>query len=231
MNVSKALPIEFYLNGQVVYNDKTSPFMDFKKFFQKVGCDDEVKIQFTDTEQHSYILRFLDENDIEIDTVTFIQASYPGFYRYTASFTFQSLGICDQRVHLQIYTATNELSGSLTDLLEIVAGTLSVNQLINGAVTDLLEIRSGPPQATHLLVYNSDSFRLDTSAGSICGAGLITLYWGEGLPWGTGSTMYSDKDLSTLVTGFTFIVNEADGEIYNLDSGTGVVGSGTAVFC
>jgi hypothetical protein len=225
MNVSKALPIEFYLNGKVVYNDKTSPFMDFKKFFQKVRCTDEVKIQFTDTEQHSYILRFLDENDTAIDTVTFVQASYPGFYRYTASFIFQSLGICDQKVKMEIFWSEVSMAINTSDLLETLEATIVVSNSISIGLTDLLETLS-----MSIANFTSDSFKLENSLGAVCSAGLTTLYWNGGA-FGEGRTMYTDEFLTTPVTGFDFIALASAGEIFNLDDLTGVVGTTTGNFC
>jgi hypothetical protein len=225
MNVSKALPIEFYLNGQVVYNDKTSPFMDFKKFFQKVGCDDEVKIQFTDTEQHSYILRFLDENDTAIDTVTFVQASYPGFYRYTASFTFQSFGICDQKVKMEIFWSEISMEINITGLLPTLEATLIISNTINIGITGLL-----PTLEMSIANSTSDDFKLENTLGSVCSAGLTTLYWNGGA-FGEGRTMYTDEFLTVPVTGFDFIALASAGEIFNLDDTTGVVGTTTGNFC
>jgi hypothetical protein len=45
--------------------------------------------------------------------------------------------------------------------------------------------------------------------------------------------MYTDAGLTTLATGYQYIENEDDGElrIYNMNSGTGVVGSDTGFTC
>jgi hypothetical protein len=74
----------------------------------------------------------------------------------------------------------------------------------------------------------SGSFRLDNIIYNICGESPVTLYSIN--PFATGVTMYSDIGLTTPVTGFTFIANQA-GNIFGINTSTGVVGSDTGNSC
>lgn len=228
IQISKANPIELYITGETVYNQKSNNFMDFKEFFQKAGCTDQIKLQFTDTEEHQYRLRIKDENDVEVVTIPFVIAVYGSFFRYTISFDFQTHGVCEQKVSLEIYHDENSLAITASDTIETIAATLVVDQTMTIVASDTIETISAtldvttPPQ--------SDSFRISTSQGTNCAATPQTLYWASGA-WGTGKTMYYDSNLSSLVTGFTHISTELDGEIFNLGSGDGIVGATTGVFC
>lgn len=74
----------------------------------------------------------------------------------------------------------------------------------------------------------SGSFKLDTSAGTICGQPNTTLY--SAAPFATGVALFTDPGLTTIVTGFTFVANSG-GSIFNLNSSTGVVGADTGSNC
>lgn len=77
--------------------------------------------------------------------------------------------------------------------------------------------------------YYTGSFLLDTVIGSICGETPVTLY--SSLPFATGVTMYTDPGLTSPQTGFTLIAPLSIGQIFNLDTSTGVVGSNTGSTC
>lgn len=74
----------------------------------------------------------------------------------------------------------------------------------------------------------SGEFKIDSSIYDICGNGSITLY--SSAPFDVGVTMYTDIGLTTPVTGSTYIANDA-GDIFNLNTSTGVVGSDTGLNC
>lgn len=75
----------------------------------------------------------------------------------------------------------------------------------------------------------SGSFLLDSVIYNICGDSPVTLY--SALPFATGVTMYTDSGLTTPQTGFTLIAPISTGQIYNLNTSTGVVGSNTGSTC
>jgi hypothetical protein len=75
----------------------------------------------------------------------------------------------------------------------------------------------------------SGSFLLDNSAYTICGQAPTTLY--SNSPFASGVTMYTDIGLTTPVTGFTFISAATSGNIFAIDTSTGVVGVDTGNGC
>ena len=74
----------------------------------------------------------------------------------------------------------------------------------------------------------ANSYLIDSALYNICGKDPVTLFSGE--PFGTGITMYEDVGLTTPLTGFLFIDYNGN-KIFNIDSGTGVVGAITAYSC
>lgn len=77
-------------------------------------------------------------------------------------------------------------------------------------------------------VYSGD-FLLDNIIYNICGETPVTLY--SSAPFATGVTMYSDAGLTVPVTGYTFISSTSGGNIFAINTGTGVVGSDTGSAC
>lgn len=75
----------------------------------------------------------------------------------------------------------------------------------------------------------SGSFLIDNVVYNICGNDAALLYSGE--PFGVGVIMYSDIELITPLTGYSYIANVNTGTIYSLNSGTGEVGADTTYEC
>lgn len=72
------------------------------------------------------------------------------------------------------------------------------------------------------------SFLLGNVVYTVCGASPTTLY--SSSPFATGVTMYTNVGLTTPVTGFIYIV-DSGGNIFNIDTSTGVVGTDTGSNC
>lgn len=67
------------------------------------------------------------------------------------------------------------------------------------------------------------------NTGTICGMSIATGYTnGVFTP---GGILYSDSGLTTPLTGYSYVVNTANNQIYNLNSVTGVIGSATGLSC
>lgn len=86
---------------------------------------------------------------------------------------------------------------------------------------------------------DSELFGVGSSPANACadaGGSPITCYWSPGT-WGPGTVLYTDAALTTRLTGFAYVtpVNAIGGvgagDIYNLNSANGVVGSYTGVSC
>lgn len=75
----------------------------------------------------------------------------------------------------------------------------------------------------------SGSYLLDNIIYNICADSPITLY--SSAPFGSGVTMYSDIGLTTPVTGYLYIAPISGGQIYQIDTLTGVVGTNTGLSC
>lgn len=75
----------------------------------------------------------------------------------------------------------------------------------------------------------SGQFLLDNIIYNICGESPVTLY--SSSPFATGVIMYSDIGLTVPVTGFTFISSISGGNIFQLNTSTGVVGTDTGSAC
>lgn len=75
----------------------------------------------------------------------------------------------------------------------------------------------------------SGSYLLDNVLYSICGDSPTTLY--SSAPFGTGVTLYTNIGLTTPVTGFTLVAPVSSGQIYNISSTSGLVGSNTGSSC
>lgn len=73
------------------------------------------------------------------------------------------------------------------------------------------------------------SYILGNDTGTICSGESETLYTNG--PFAIGGTLYSDSALTTPVTGFSYVVNNGNNHIYNLNSGTGAIGSDTSLAC
>lgn len=73
------------------------------------------------------------------------------------------------------------------------------------------------------------TYTLGNDTGTICNNSPQTLY--TGAPFAVGQIVYLDSGLTTPVTGYSFIVNNNDNNIFNLNSGTGQVGFNTGISC
>ena len=75
------------------------------------------------------------------------------------------------------------------------------------------------------------SVRLSNSLGTICADPIVTVY-STSVILTTGDTIYYDSPLTTLVTGYNYVVDAAGPpDIYNLDPGFGVIGADTTSNC
>lgn len=73
--------------------------------------------------------------------------------------------------------------------------------------------------------------RYGTTTEIVCSGGLDPVYTGGGETISPGATIYTDASLTMLLTGQNYIVEEGVGDIYNIDSGTAVIGADTTLDC
>lgn len=77
-------------------------------------------------------------------------------------------------------------------------------------------------------VFNTNVI-LGNVSYALCGSGVVTVYSNQ--VFGPGVQLFYDAGLTTQVTGYLFVVRTGDGEIFNLNSSTGIVGSDTLSNC
>lgn len=75
----------------------------------------------------------------------------------------------------------------------------------------------------------SGSYLLDTIIYNICGDSPVTLY--SSSPFAPGVVMYTNIELTVPVTGYTYISSSSSGNIFHLNSSTGIVGADTGSSC
>lgn len=75
----------------------------------------------------------------------------------------------------------------------------------------------------------SNDVILSNSTSGICGTAPVVRYTNG--PFAIGGILYADAALTTPVTGSSYVLNLANGHIYNLNSVTGVIGTDTGLTC
>lgn len=75
----------------------------------------------------------------------------------------------------------------------------------------------------------SNAYLIDNAIYNICGNDPVILY--SSSLFGVGTVMYEDIELTTVLSGYTFITSVDAGFIYGLNAGTGEVGAATVYSC
>jgi len=75
---SDALPIQFWLNDCETYNETVPEGVHERCFCHLWKCDDELKIQFTETEGDEYVLVVNDSEDNEVALIDFVSTPLNG---------------------------------------------------------------------------------------------------------------------------------------------------------
>jgi hypothetical protein len=101
MEISDALPVQFWLTGCATYNEHNAPGVHHKCWCAPWECDDEIKIQFTDEASQNYSLLVYDENEALLDEIE-IDEVQTGVYQLSYIPEQASPGICDERIQLKI---------------------------------------------------------------------------------------------------------------------------------
>jgi len=229
--ISKASPIKFWQSGNT-YNqgiDNTPGVMD-ATWLQKWNANDSIPLQFYDTELKDYRLRCYDVDGELIAEKQYSRELLNDLYIYSTTLEFETdFSVTDQIVSLKIVDVYAEITGALTDTMEQVGGDIifvdaSMNSNLDGGLSDTIEQIGGD-----VIHSQSDDFGTSSTVESGACTFDTVLYWEMGVTWGTGVTMYTDAARTTPLTGEDFI--SLDGEIYNINSATGVVGTSTGIFC
>jgi hypothetical protein len=140
ISISDALPVQFWQNYCDTYNESEVCGIHDACWCQPFNCDDEIVLQFTDSEP--LYLYVLNEDEEIIHEDAFTRAH--GVNRY--SFTPEGLDICDEKIALFVYknptqkitdaeltTGTNWDLGSGTGLWSISGGRAAQNVLFSSS--------------------------------------------------------------------------------------------------
>lgn len=73
------------------------------------------------------------------------------------------------------------------------------------------------------------NYRLGNDTSTICNASTVVLYTNGAFT--VGGTLYTDSALTSPQTGFSYVVNNANNTIYNLNTSTGAIGASTGLLC
>jgi hypothetical protein len=114
MEISDALPVQFWLVGCATYNEHIADGVHHKCFCAPWECDDVIKVQFTDDPSQNYSLVVFDEDSNEIDSIT-IEETSVGVYALDYIPSEASPGVCDQKIQLKIRREAGTQGVSLPD--------------------------------------------------------------------------------------------------------------------
>lgn len=233
ISISDAIPVQFWLNGIQSFNNKIEPGIEHHRFFQLFNADDEIKLQFTDSEELDYRLTIYDCDGGELVELTFTVELVGEEYVYSLTFSPEDSGITNQKIRLEIQTAvvTYEISGDIIDTIgEIVSGELelSVTLSISGDVTDTLgELVDG--DIVNLEVTDTEALFYDDPEDCVGSVSNTVYYTGAFAP---GTILYQDAALTTPWTGWHYVsILSGDGSVFELNHITGVIGDDTGFEC
>lgn len=113
------------------------------------------------------------------------------------------------------------LTSPLTGVIYIADGTGAIYAINSSTGKVLYGIGANCNSGT------ANSVKLSNSSGTVCAASSSILYSNGAFV--VGGILYTDSSITNHITGFTFVAY--NGNIYNLDTSTGVVGSATGGTC
>lgn len=107
MEISDALPVQFWLVGCATYNEHIADGVHHKCWCAPWECDDIIKIQFKDDPSGSFSLLIYDENEQEIGEID-IEETSVGVYELDYIPSDASPGVCDEKIQLKIRQNAHE---------------------------------------------------------------------------------------------------------------------------
>lgn len=248
ISISDAIPVQFWINGQPTFNEKLEPGIEPYKFYQLFNADDEIKLQFTDTEERIYKLTIFDCHGEQLAQLDFSVEEVEGLFIYSLEFNCEDQGITNDKVWLQIsyFTYAYSVSGALTGLMKVVDGDVDFTPAaevfeIEGDIVGLLkEVTDGLINILTVLGLSNNS--LDIQITDVWVDGVAATLASGSLPLGTGSgatmtTKQTGSSQSVQVFYTSTIpdqhitVTDSDGNIFcqSSNSGSPLIFSGCVV--
>lgn len=164
------------------------------------------------------------------------QVTTPSSTVYSGSFLLDNViySICG-RSPVTLYSNVPYASGvTMYSNVGLTIPVTGFTLIANTATNQIFQLNSstgvvGMNTGSNCISGTPGSYILGNNTAAICSGGVVTLYTNGS--FAVGQPLYLDSGLTTPVTGFSFVVNQADQNIYNLNSATGVVGSTTGLTC
>ena len=146
VNISNAIPIQFWPLGVPTYNEKPEPGVDHVCYFKKWNAEDEIALQFYDTNDFNYQLEILSEDGTVLHTRAFTKSFVNGIYVFETGFRWTDIGVDNAYVRAQIVVSFFDIEGGVTDPVEGVSGNIT-NTItafnLSGGVNDPVEAVAG----------------------------------------------------------------------------------------
>lgn len=101
MQISDALPVQFWLTGCATFNEHFAPGVHHKCYCAPWECDDEIKIQFKDDPSQNFSLEVYDIEEQLLATFPF-EEILVGVYEFNLNLAEDSPDVCDQLIKLKI---------------------------------------------------------------------------------------------------------------------------------
>jgi len=146
INISNAIPIQFWPLGVPTYNEKPEPGVDHACYFKKWNAEDEIALQFYDTSDFNYQLEILDKAGTVLHTRAFTKSFVNGIYVFDTGFRWTDIGVDNAYVRAQIVLSFFDINGGVVDPIEAVSGTITNTVTafnISGGVNDPVEAVAG----------------------------------------------------------------------------------------
>lgn len=146
---------------------------------------------------------------------------------------------------LDIVFKSGDLVGDVIDIAECNvgfnldtsggSGNYICRMIVLAATEDCLQTTTTTSSTTTTTTSapQSDLFGTGLSTGAACfdlSTSPATLYWASGV-FGPGKTLFANSSLTTPFTGSSFVAWDSNSTVYNINIGTGVVGSSTGIIC
>jgi hypothetical protein len=113
MEISDALPVQFWLEGCATYNEHLAPGVHHKCFCAPWECDDEILIQFKDDPSQNFSLEVYDNEEQLLGTFG-IDEPYTGVYELNLNLAEDSPDLCDKIIQLKIKQNASEQEVAVT---------------------------------------------------------------------------------------------------------------------
>lgn len=150
MTVSDANPVQFWPDYCDTYNETTVAGVHTSCWCQPFNCDDEIKIQVTDSALSPLSLVILGENGSTIATITFTQISARN---HQASFTPNDYSICDEEISLEIrYAGVAQYKSDCLDIKTFHEGTKLIEYSNERNYAGLVYVTSSPEEVFYIRV-------------------------------------------------------------------------------